>query len=172
MRMSSSGRARPWGQIGRSVKVSTRVTSPISPFQIHSQTLRTPSPEAPWLPIWDAPGQQARLVDGVGQRFLDIDVFAGGHGLCGDDGVRMVGGGHHYGVGRLEQFVVHPAVVVVPLGCGIALEDVVGVFPVHVAQADDVLALEALEHRGAAASDADTQDVEFVAGGGMPEFFA
>ena len=51
MRISSSGRARPCGQMGRSVKVSTRRTSPISPFQIHSQTLRTPSADAPWLPI-------------------------------------------------------------------------------------------------------------------------
>ena len=53
-RSSFSGRARPCGQMGRSVKVSTLRTSPISPFQIHSQILRTPSPEAPWLPIWVA----------------------------------------------------------------------------------------------------------------------
>ena len=44
------------------------------------------------------------------------------------------------------------------------------VFPVDVAQADDVLAFKALQYRSAATADADTQDIEFVAGRGMPEF--
>ena len=39
------------GQIGRSVAHSTLYTSPISPFQIHSQTKSVPSSEEPWLPI-------------------------------------------------------------------------------------------------------------------------
>jgi len=46
---------------------------------------------------------------------------------------------------------------------------VVGVFPVDIAQADDVLALQALQHRSAASADADAQDVEFVTGGRVAE---
>ena len=116
-------------------------------------------------------GQQARFVDGVGQRLLDVDVLAGGDGVGGDDGVRVVGRGYHHGIGRFEQFVVHLAVVVVLLGSRVALEHVVGIFPVHVAQTDDVLAFEPFQHRGAAASDTHAQDVELVAGGGVAEFF-
>ena len=40
--------------MGRLVKASTLVTSPISPLAIHSQTRFTPSPEDPWFPIWVA----------------------------------------------------------------------------------------------------------------------
>ena len=97
------------------------------------------------------------------QGLLDIDVLAGRHRIGCDDRVRVVGRGHHHGVCRLEHFVEHLAVVVVLLGSRVALEHVVGIFPVDVAQADDVLAFEAAEHRRAAAADTDTQDVEFVA---------
>ena len=41
-------------RIGRLVYASTLLTSPISPFQIHSDAKRTPSAEDPWLPIWVA----------------------------------------------------------------------------------------------------------------------
>ena len=106
------------------------------------------------------------------EGLLDIDVLAGGHGLGGDDRMGVVGRGDHHGVGLFEQLVVHAAVVVVFLGCGVALEYVVGIFPVHVAQADDVLALHRLQVGGTAAADADAQNVEFVARGGVPEFLA
>ena len=115
-------------------------------------------------------GQQARLVHRVRQRLLDVDVLACGHGLGGNDRVRVVGRGHHHRIGRLEQLVVHAAVVVVFLGCGIALEDVVGVLPVHVAESYDVLALHFLQVGRAAAADADAQNVELVAGSGVAEF--
>ena len=108
----------------------------------------------------------------MSQRLLDVDVLAGGDGVGGDDCVRMVGGGYHDGIGRLEHLIVHLAVVVVLLGCGVALEDVVGIFPVHVAQTDDVLALEPLEHGGSAASDTYAQDVELVAGSRVSELLA
>ena len=114
-------------------------------------------------------GQQARLVDGVGQRFFAIYVLAGGDGVGGDDGVRVVRRSDHHGIGRLEHLVVHLAVVVELLGRRITFENVVGVFPVDIAQADDVLALQALQHRSAASADADAQDVEFVTGGRVAE---
>jgi len=103
------------------------------------------------------------------QGLLDVDVLAGRHRIGCDDRVRVVGRSHHHGVCRLEHFVEHLAVVVVLLGSRVALEHVVGIFPVDVAQADDVLAFEAAEHRRAAAADTDTQDVEFVARSRVPE---
>jgi len=87
-----------------------------------------------------------------------------------DDGVRVVRRSDHHGIGRLEHLVVQLAVVVELLGRRITFENVVGVFPVDIAQADDVLALQALQHRSAASADADAQDVEFVAGGRVAEF--
>ena len=109
-------------------------------------------------------GEQPGLVDGMGQGLFDVNVLAGGDCFGGDDGVRVVGRGYHHGIGRFEQLLVHLAVVVILLGRGITLENVVGIFPVHVAQSDDILALEAFQHRGAASADADAQDIEFVAG--------
>ena len=108
--------------------------------------------------------QQAGLVNGVGQRFLDIDVLAGSHRIGCDNRVRMVGGSHHHGVGRFEHLVEHLTVVVVLFGSGVTLEDMVGVFPVDVAQADDVLAFQPFQHRGTASADTHAQDVELIAG--------
>ena len=96
-------------------------------------------------------------------------MLAGGDGVSGNDGVRVVRRSDHHGIGRLEHLVVHLAVVVELLGRRITFENVVGVFPVDIAQADDVLALQALQHRSAASADADAQDVEFVTGGRVAE---
>ena len=115
-------------------------------------------------------GQQTRFVDRVRQRFLAIDVLAGRNGVGRDDRVGVVGRSHHDRIGRFEHLVVHAAVIVVAFGRGVTLEDMLRVFPVDVAQADDVLAFKALQYRSAATADADTQDIEFVAGRGMPEF--
>ena len=105
----------------------------------------------------------------MSQRFFAIYMLASGHGVGGDDGVRVVRRSDHHGIGRLEHLVVHLTVVVELLGRRITFENVVGVFPVDVAQADDVLALQALQHRSAASADADAQDIEFVAGGRVAE---
>ena len=115
-------------------------------------------------------GQQTRFVDRVRQRFLAIDVLAGRNGVGRDDRVGVVGRSHHDRIGRFEHLVVHAAVIVVAFGRRVTLEDMLRVFPVDVAQADDVLAFKALQYRSAATADADTQDIEFVAGRGMPEF--
>ena len=166
MRSSFSGRASPCGQIA-----DLAVPDPFADLADALARSSLVAHLGGYLVLVGQFGQQARFVDGVGQRLLDVDVLAGGDGVGGDDGVRVVGRGDHHGVGRFEQLVVHLAVVVVLLGCRVALEHVVGVFPVDVAQADDVLAFEPFQHRGAAASDTHAQDVELVAGGGVTEFF-
>ena len=73
------------------------------------------------------------VAESVRQGLLDVDVLAGRHRIGCDDRVRVVGRGHHHGVCRLEHFVEHLAVVVVLLGSRVALEHVVGIFPVDVA---------------------------------------
>ena len=63
IRSSFSGTFSPCGQMGRSVAHSTFITSPISPFHIHSHTKSVPSSEEPWLPIWvTTPVEAARRV--------------------------------------------------------------------------------------------------------------
>ena len=110
-------------------------------------------------------GQESRLIDGEGERLLDIDVLPGRHRLGCDDGVGVVGGGDHHGVGLVEHLVEHHTVVIVLLCLRVLVEHVVGVFPVHVAETDDVFGLHLCEVGGSASSDADTEDVQLVARG-------
>ena len=109
---------------------------------------------------------------GVGQRFLDIDMFSGRHGIGSDDRVRMIRRSDHHGISRFEHVIEHTAIIVVAFCRGITFKDMCGIFPVHIAEADDVLALQVLQHRRAAAADTDTQNIEFVTGGRMTEFLA
>ena len=93
-------------------------------------------------------------------------MLAGLDGGGGDDRVRMVRGGDHDGICLGKQFVEHHAPVLVALRVRIALEDVRGIFPVHVAEADDLLGLQAPEDAGAATADAHAENLQFAVQGG------
>ena len=116
-------------------------------------------------------GQKAGLVHGTGERLLAVDVLAGHDRVRGDDGVRVVRGGDHHGIGLIEHLVEHHAPVLVALGVRIALEDVRGILPVHVAEADDFFGLQAAEDAGAPAADTDAENLEFAVQRGRSPFF-
>ena len=164
-----AGRSRPWGQMGRSVKASTRVTSPISPFQI--QLVAHLGGDAV---LRGQLGEKAGLVHGAGKRLLAVDVLAGHDGVRSDDGVRVVRGGDHHGIGLVQHLIEHHAPVLVALGVRVALEDVRGILPVHVAEADDLFGLQAAEDAGAPAADTDAENLvtvgeNFAGNHGKPE---
>ena len=107
-------------------------------------------------------GQESCFIDRKGKRFFYIDVLSCLHGRSGDDCVGVVGGSNHDSVSLVEHLVEHHAVVVVLLGLRILVEDVVGIFPVDIAQTYDVLGFHLGKVSCSAASDTDTEDVELV----------
>lgn len=66
-----------------------------------------------------------------------------------DQAVRVVGRGDEHGVDILAHLVEHLAVVPVALGVRVAVESVLGIFPVDVAQGHDIFGLHVLEVGGA-----------------------
>ena len=144
-----AGRSRPWGQMGRSVKAHLGGDA-----VLRGQL-----------------GQEAGLIHGTGERLLAIDVLASHDRVRGDDGVRVVRGGDHHGIGLVQHLVEHHAPVLVTLGVRVALEDVRGILPVHVAEADDLLGLQAAEDAGAPAADTDAENLEFAVQRGRSPFF-
>ena len=179
----------PCGQIGRLVQMWTSVTSPMTPAWTHSLTSRASSPEWPWLPIWVTTpvrsgdlGQRAGLLDGVGERLLDVDVLARLHRGPGDRGVEVVGGGdeHRVQVGfAVQQFaevgvlpglqeLLLPAVALLA-GVAVAVDEAfldapVHDAPVHVADRGDVFGAELLGVLRALTADPDDREVEAVGG--------
>ena len=77
--------------------------------------------------------EQTTLIGIERHRLLQINMLAGGYSLCCDDGMRVVGRCNHHGIGLVEHFVEHLAIVVVGLGLRILLEDMLGILPVAVA---------------------------------------
>ena len=114
-------------------------------------------------------GQQACLIDRVGQRLLAIDMLAQRHGMGCDAGMGMVGRSHHDGVDALTHLVEHHSPVLEAAGVGIVAERLVCVFPIDVAQCYDVLRGHVLEVASSHAADTDTGDVQFVTRGRMAE---
>ena len=110
-------------------------------------------------------GEQAGFVDGAGERLLHVDVLAGLDGGSGDDRVRVVGRGDHHGISLVQHLVEHHPPVLVALGVGIALEDVGSIFPIHVAQADDLFRLQPAEDAGSASADPHAEDLELAVEG-------
>ena len=108
--------------------------------------------------------ESAHLLDGVGQRFFAIDVFAAAHGFHGNDRVGVVGSADDDRVNLLAHLVEHDAVILEPFGLGILGELLGGVVVVHVAEGDEVLAFarDGVDVGAALAADADSGDVEFV----------
>ena len=109
-------------------------------------------------------GEETCLVDGMNERFLAIYVLAGCNRLCSNDSVSVVSSSHHYGVSLVEEFVVHLAVVAVSLRIRITVEDVGGIFGIHVAESDDFLGLHRLEVCCTSSSDSHTENLEFLLG--------
>ena len=98
-------------------------------------------------------------------------MLAGHDRIRGDNRVRVVRGGDHHGIGLVQHFIEHHAPVLVALGVRIALEDVRGILPVHVAEADDLFGLQAAEDAGTPAADTDAEDLEFAVQRGRSPFF-
>ena len=108
-------------------------------------------------------GEKAGFVHRTGKGLLAIDVLAGSDGLGGDDGVRVIRRSNDHGVGLRKHFLEHHAVVTVLFRGRILLEHVVGILPVHVAQADDFLGLGDLgDDGGATSADTDGQHLQFT----------
>ncbi len=83
-------------------------------------------------------------------------MFAGGHGLGGDDGMGVICGRDHHRVRLVQHFIEHYPVVVVLLRLGVLLKYMVSVLPVDVAESDDVLGFHLGQIGRSPASDADS----------------
>ena len=103
----------------------------------------------------------------MGQRLLYIHVLAEGHGVRGDAGVGVVGGGDHNGINGVVHLVEHSSPVPIPFGAGVIVEAGLRVLPVDVTQRDDVLARHVFQVGPAVSSDADPGDVQPVARSGL-----
>ena len=108
--------------------------------------------------------QLTHLMDGMGQRFLAIDVLAPFDGGHRRHGVAMVGRRHHHGVDALFQLIEHLAKIAILLGLGEPVESFGGVLQVDVAQRDDVVARRNLvDVPGPLPAHAHAGDVDFFA---------
>ena len=111
-------------------------------------------------------GEQAGLIDGVGQRLLHIDVLAHGDGVGGHDGMRVVGGCYEDGIDALAHLVVHAAEVAILLGIGMTVPGILGIVPVDITEGDDVVRPLHVAKVGVThASDTYAGDVQLVGGG-------
>ena len=106
---------------------------------------------------------EACLVDGLGEWFLDVHVFAHLHGRDGGDGMHVIRGGHRDGIDGLLLFE-HLAEVLICGGPGIFFATSPQPAQVHVAQRDDVGAATRIVVRVAAAlaAGADGGNVDFA----------
>ena len=105
----------------------------------------------------------------MGERFLDIDMLAEGHGVGRHDSVGVVGSRDKHGVDVLAHLVEHDSPVLEALCGGVVIEGFHRICPVHVAEGDYVLRGHILEIPAADSSDADSRDVQLVARGDMAE---
>ena len=116
----------------------------------------------------------AYFIDIVGKRFFAIDVLAALHGRQCCDGMGVVGSGDDNRVDLLVQLVEHDAPVVIAFHVRVFLNrggghivgaraELGGRAPIHVAEADDVLARQHSDVGPSGDADADERDVELVA---------
>ena len=103
-----------------------------------------------------------RLLNRVGHRFFDINVLPRPQRGQRDGGMHVVGRGDHHGIDVLPLFE-QDAIVLEPLGIRERPGRVRRLAPVHVAECDDILALEVVEHAAALPTHADPGDVELLA---------
>jgi hypothetical protein len=112
--------------------------------------------------------QLAHFVDGMGQGFLAIDVFAAFDGGHGRHGVGVVGRGDHHGVYLFFHLVEHFAEVFVALGIRVFLEGIGSLFFVHIAQGDDLDgagAVDFVKVAGALTAHANTREANSIVRG-------
>src|ERR1039458_1907179 len=105
--------------------------------------------------------QVPRFPHRMGKRLLAIDMLAALDGLHRRKGVVVIRSSDDDSVDLLH-LVEHLAVVGELLSLGILLEYVAGMVPVHIAQGDNILALQLAEIMGALSSDSDTGQVELL----------
>ena len=107
-------------------------------------------------------GEQTRFVYRVSQRLFAIHVLTCCDSFCTDNGVSMVGSGTNHSVALVKHFSEHHLVVIVSLGIRIAFEHRCCIFPVHVAQTDDVFSFQSTEHSSTTSTDTYTQNLELT----------
>ena len=109
-------------------------------------------------------GEQAGLVNGVCQRFLNIDVLTHGDGVGSHNGVGVVRSCHKDSIDALAHLVVHATEVTILLGFGMTVERVLCIVEVHVAEGNDVVGpLHVAQVSITHATDADAGNVQLVA---------
>ena len=108
-------------------------------------------------------GELARFPNRMGQRLLAIDMFAQLDRRHRGEGVQMIGRCRpppRRCPSAPRASCGNPCAA---LAFGIFLEDAGRVRPIHVAQGDDILALDLLDVFAALATDADARDIELLA---------
>ncbi len=105
------------------------------------------------------------------QRFLYISVLPQGDGVGGHARVGVVGCRHQDGIDGVSHLVEHfPPVFKLP-GLWMIAECLCGIFPVHVAKGYDVLRFHVGQVAAPHAPNANTRNIELVAGSHMAKRF-
>ena len=105
-------------------------------------------------------GQHARLVDGVGQRFLAVNMFAQADGHRSGRGVGMIGSGDRHRVDIFIFCLQHIAEVGILGGRRVPVEHVRRLAGIHVTKRHDVLAFAAVDVDLPFAAGTDRCDIE------------
>ncbi len=108
------------------------------------------------------PRHHPRLLDRVRHRLLDVNMLAGPQRGQRDRRVHVVGRRDHHRVHAL-QLVEQDPVIDEPLGPGVGVERLARLDRVDVAEGDNVLAGQLLEHVAPAPADPDPRDVQLFA---------
>ena len=113
--------------------------------------------------------EQSGFGDGVGEGFLDVDMFSEFHRHVGGGCVGVVGGGDGDCV-NFGHALEHVSVVVEALRVGHVARRLGGTVPIHIAKGDNVLAeiKTGANVAGALATRTDGRDIEFFVGGFFP----
>ena len=109
--------------------------------------------------------QGTHFANRVRQRLFAINMFAHPHGPHGNDGVGVVGCAYNHGIDLLVHRIEHFAKIAMLLRIGELGETLGGVFGIHIAKSDHVLAGAGFDVRPPLPADADPGNVELVIGG-------
>ena len=108
-------------------------------------------------------GHHPGFVNGVGERFLAVDMFAKFHRSDADDRVVVIGSGNHDGIDVLLLFE-HFTVIGVEFGVREGLCVAIESGAINVAESDDVFTSNGTNIAGTHSSSTYQSDVEFFAG--------
>jgi hypothetical protein len=113
-------------------------------------------------------GNDPGFLDGVRQRLFAIRVHAGANRSDRRRSMIVVGGAHHHGIDLAGFLVDHLAIVGIRAGARKPRRGPIEIILVHVAQGDDVLALNAVDVRRGPIGRTHASDVQlFVRGLGL-----